>query len=184
MGSIEPLDVVYAIKAQKRRTSPVSGQGFTDESVPLSKGSSQKGLPPNGAGFVVNATPLSATLSTITIADFLDVVKDHYADILPKNVLDRFGINQPTSAVSDSVLYSAHNSDAGKRGPEGLAGSFENYRGRVKVDNVIFNTIVRVGVADFANVFYDINLEVDTVLLHVKDASENNKKVCQPLTTV
>ena len=84
MGSIEPLDVVYAIKAQKRRTSPVSGQGFTDESVPLSKGSSQKELPPNGAGFVVNTTPLSATPSTITIADFLDVVKDHYADILPK----------------------------------------------------------------------------------------------------
>ena len=93
-----------------------------------------------------------------------------------KNVLDRFGINRPKSAVSDNVLYSAHNSDAGERGPEGLAGGFENYRGRVKVDNVIFNTIVRVGVADFGNLFYDINLEVDTVLLHVKDASENNKK--------
>lgn len=89
-----------------------------------------------------------------------------------KNVLDRFGINRRKSAVSDSVLYSAHNSDAGERGPEGLAGGFENYRGRVKVDNVIFNTIVRVGVADFGNVFYDINLEVDAILPHIQDASE------------
>ena len=56
-------------------------------------------------------------------------------------------------------------------------GGFENYRGRVRVDNVIFNTVVRVGVADFGNVFYDINLEVDTILPHAKGASEIKNRV-------
>ena len=56
-------------------------------------------------------------------------------------------------------------------------GGFKNYRGRVRVDNVIFNTVVRVGVADFGNVFYDINLEVDTILPHAKGASEIKNRV-------
>lgn len=53
-------------------------------------------------------------------------------------------------------------------------GGFNNYKGRVRIDNVIFKTIVRNGVAKFGDVFYDINLEVDTILPHAKDASEIN----------
>ena len=52
---------------------------------------------------------------------------------------------------------------------------FENYRGKVGIDNVIFNTIVRVGKAKFGNVFYDINLEVDSYLPHTNSASDINK---------
>ena len=52
---------------------------------------------------------------------------------------------------------------------------FENYRGKVGIDNVIFNTVVRVGKANFGNVFYDINLEVDSYLPHTKSASDINE---------
>lgn len=53
-------------------------------------------------------------------------------------------------------------------------GGFNNYKGRVRIDNVIFKTVVRNGVTKFGDVFYDINLEVDTILPHAKDASEIN----------
>ena len=49
---------------------------------------------------------------------------------------------------------------------------FENYRGRVGIDNVIFNFVIRAGKAQFGDVFYDINLEVDQILPHTKGASE------------
>lgn len=47
----------------------------------------------------------------------------------------------------------------------------------MRVDNVIFNTVVRVGKASFGNIFYDINLEVDTILPHASSASEKLKNV-------
>lgn len=50
---------------------------------------------------------------------------------------------------------------------------FENYRGRVRIDNVIFNTIVRVGKARFGEVFYDINLEVDSYLPHTNNSASD-----------
>ena len=50
---------------------------------------------------------------------------------------------------------------------------FENYRGRVRIDNVIFNTIVRVGKANFGDVFYDINLEVDSYLPHATSSASD-----------
>ncbi len=53
-------------------------------------------------------------------------------------------------------------------------GGFENFRGRVRIDNVIFNTVVRIGVAKFGEVFYDINIEVDKYLPHTKSASDIN----------
>ena len=43
---------------------------------------------------------------------------------------------------------------------------FENFRGRVGIDNVIFNFVIRAGKAHFGDVFYDINLEVDSILPH------------------
>ena len=52
---------------------------------------------------------------------------------------------------------------------------FKNYRGKVRIDNVIFNSIIRVGKAKFGNVFYDINLEVDSYLPHTKGASDINE---------
>ena len=49
---------------------------------------------------------------------------------------------------------------------------FENYRGRVGIDNVIFNYVIRAGKTSFGDIFYDINVEVDQILPHViKDAS-------------
>ena len=50
---------------------------------------------------------------------------------------------------------------------------FENYRGRVGIDNVIFNTIVRVGKTKFGDIFYDINLEVDSYLPHTNDSASD-----------
>ena len=49
---------------------------------------------------------------------------------------------------------------------------FENYRGRLGIDDTIFNYVVRVGEASFGNVFYDINLEVDSYLPHAESASD------------
>ena len=52
---------------------------------------------------------------------------------------------------------------------------FKNYRGRVGIDETIFNYIVRVGKAVNGQVFYDINLEADNSVpsarKHVSDAS-------------
>lgn len=48
---------------------------------------------------------------------------------------------------------------------------FENFRGRVGIENVIFNFIIRAGKTKFGDVFYDINLEVDQILPRAKNAS-------------
>ena len=56
-------------------------------------------------------------------------------------------------------------------------GGFENYRGKVRIDNVIFNSIVRVGVAPFGEVFYDINLEVAEYLPHTNQNSASDMKM-------
>ena len=48
---------------------------------------------------------------------------------------------------------------------------FNNYRGRVRIDNIIFNYIVRVGKAEYGKVFYDINLEVEQILPSAKSTS-------------
>ena len=52
---------------------------------------------------------------------------------------------------------------------------FENYRGKVRIDNVLFNTVVRAGKTKFGDVFYDINLEVDQILPRGKTVSEIKK---------
>ena len=52
---------------------------------------------------------------------------------------------------------------------------FEDYRGKVRIDNVIFNTVVRAGKTKFGDVFYDINLEVDQILPRGKTVSEIKK---------
>ena len=36
----------------------------------------------------------------------MNIVKDKYADVLPKNVLDSLNVERPNSPVSDSVRYS------------------------------------------------------------------------------
>lgn len=59
---------------------------------------------------------------------------------------------------------------------------FENFRGRVGIDNVIFNFVIRSGKAKFGDVFYDINLEVDSILPHAKSASEISKSTSSDIT--
>lgn len=44
----------------------------------------------------------------------------------------------------------------------------------VRIDNVIFNSVVRVGVARFGDVFYDINLEVAEYLPHATNGSASD----------
>lgn len=61
---------------------------------------------------------------------------------------------------------------------------FENFRGRVGIDNVIFNYVIRSGKARFGDVFYDINLEVDQILPRTNGASgikrsTSNKSISQ-----
>ncbi len=52
---------------------------------------------------------------------------------------------------------------------------FENFRGRVGIDNVIFNFVIRSGKAKFGDVFYDINLEVDQYLPHTQKGASDIK---------
>ncbi|MBE6598557.1 MAG: hypothetical protein E7638_03845 [Ruminococcaceae bacterium] len=46
------------------------------------------------------------TDSTISIADFLNIVKTYFADVLPEDVLNTMNMTRPKSTVSDSVKYS------------------------------------------------------------------------------
>ena len=82
VSDVEPLGVVYAINAKKRTARS------TPQTLPL------------------NSVTSNSSLSTITIADFLRVVKDNFADTLSQNVLDEYGIQRPKSSLSDSVMYS------------------------------------------------------------------------------
>ena len=64
---------------------------------------------------------------------------------------------------------------------------FHNYRGRVKIDDVVFDYIVRVGKTDTDNIFYDINLEANYYLPHTQSASDmasNDDSVSQKSETV
>ena len=79
---IEPLDVVYAVRTKKKNQSP------------------------NGAGFASKETPLSKGSSKISVSDFLDIVKDNFADTLPQDVLEKYNTKRPKSALSESVKYS------------------------------------------------------------------------------
>lgn len=53
---------------------------------------------------------LSNTNSTISIADFLDIVKTHYADVLPNDVLRQMSMMRPNSPISNYVKYSVDDS--------------------------------------------------------------------------
>lgn len=68
---------------------------------------------------------------------------------------------------------------------------FKNYRGRVGIGDTIFTYIVRVGKADGRNMFYDINLEVESATLpsakarqRYKMDSTSNNSIPQENTTV
>ena len=79
---IEPLDVVYAVRTKKKNQSP------------------------NGAGFASKETPLSKGSSETSVSDFLDIVKDNFADTLPQDILEKYNTKRPKSALSESVKYS------------------------------------------------------------------------------
>ena len=50
---------------------------------------------------------------------------------------------------------------------------FMNYRGKVKIDDTMFNYVVRVGKTDSDNVFYDINMEVNYYLPHTQKSASD-----------
>ena len=79
--SIEEIETVYAISTKKESVAHYR-QGYGNESS------------------------FAFTDSTISIADLLDFVKNHFSDILPESVLQHYGISRKESAVSDSVMYS------------------------------------------------------------------------------
>lgn len=79
--SIEEIETVYAISTKKESVAHYR-QGYE------------------------NKIPFAFTDSTISIADLLDFVKNHFSDVLPESVLQHYGISRKESAVSDSVMYS------------------------------------------------------------------------------
>lgn len=81
LESVEPLSVLYAVNAKKSRSGHPAE--FTKKN-----------------GFS------NSSFSNITIADFLDIVKDNFADTLSQDVLNNYGIERPKSSLSESVKYS------------------------------------------------------------------------------
>ena len=79
--AISEIETVYAINAKKESVAHYR-QGYE------------------------NKIPFAFTDSTISIADLLDFVKNHFSDVLPESVLQHYGISRKKSAVSDSVMYS------------------------------------------------------------------------------
>ena len=79
--AISEIETVYAINAKKESVAHYR-QGYE------------------------NKIPFAFTDSTISIADLLDFVKNHFSDVLPESVLQHYGISRKESAVSDSVMYS------------------------------------------------------------------------------
>ena len=79
-NTVENLEVMYALNAKKE---PVAHYrlGVADEQ-------------------------LSNTDSTISIADFLDTVKRYYADVLPKDVLEKMNMARPGGELASSMRYS------------------------------------------------------------------------------
>ena len=84
-NSVEDLEVMYALNTKK-------------ESVAHYR-------------LGIAAKPLSNTNSTVSIADFLEIVKTHFADVLPEDVLRQMSMTRPKSSVSDSVKYSIDDSE-------------------------------------------------------------------------
>ena len=79
--AISEIETVYAINAKKESVAHYR-QGYE------------------------NKIPFAFTDSSISIADLLDFVKNHFSDILPESVLQHYGISRKESSVSDSVMYS------------------------------------------------------------------------------
>ncbi len=50
----------------------------------------------------------------ISVSDFLDIVKENFADTLPRDVLEKYNTKRPKSALSESVKYSIKESDYDK----------------------------------------------------------------------
>ena len=82
-------------------------------------------------------------------------------------------------SIDDLITYSAVNwtSPDHKNHKLYKEKGFINYRGKVRIDNVIFNYVIRVGQANKFNGFHDINLEVAEYLPHTakNSASDMNK---------
>ena len=103
---IEVLDVLYAINAKKRRTSPQTRQGIVENSTPLIKGSSSKEQSSNEAELPADAVPPIKAPSLISIAELLELVKNDFSDVLSNDVLQKLNVPRAKSTLSESVRYS------------------------------------------------------------------------------
>lgn len=99
VDEIELLDVVYAINAKKVKAAANTQTDSENPKLSLSpKLQEQSSLQ-------------SPTTSTISIADLLSIVKDHFPDGLSQPVLDQFGMQRPKGTLSDSAIYSMRRPD-------------------------------------------------------------------------
>ena len=107
--TLEPFDVLYAVRAAKKDRSEghYNPAGSTENGSPW-HGLSEKNRSEshyNPAEFTAEGVSSMHGLSDISIADFLDIVKRNYPDVLSQDVLDTYGIQRPHTSLSDSVRY-------------------------------------------------------------------------------
>lgn len=83
-NSVVAMDVLYAVNAKKELAATKSPR--------------------------LTAEPLSVTSSTISIAKLLDLVNQHFPDILPEEVLKHYGYD--ASDIGENMLYKSHNTNS------------------------------------------------------------------------
>jgi hypothetical protein len=113
---------------------------------------------------------------------FIRLSGDEYLRGTQSRTLNRKNYNQKMRIVPSVIDLIAnastdYHSNTKHNNAKLFIDGFTNYRGRVRIDDVIFNYIVRVGKTVKDNIFYDINLEVDvevpSVKKHVSSAKVN-----------
>ena len=110
---VEVLDVLYAVKAQKRKDQSSNETKLPAEAVPPIKDP-----------------------SVISIADLLGIVKDNFSEVLSDDVLNALGVGRGKSPLADSVRFDRRNTDsaeaaAGTSG-DGIANGNIKYLDKIK----------------------------------------------------
>lgn len=86
-NELASMDVLYAINAKKELAATKSPRS--------------------------TAEPLSVTSSSISITELLDIVNQHFPDILPEDVLKHYGYDaRPEGDLGENVLYSERDTDS------------------------------------------------------------------------
>ncbi len=86
------------------------------------------------------------------------------------------GLYDKKMRLSPSILDLIENADSKYKMKDMKSHNFAkdgflNYKGRVKIDNIIFKYIVRIGKSEKGNMFYDTNLEVEQRVPGAKSTS-------------